>query len=272
MADLPDFLSDEPSSTPDATAAPAAPSEAPAAAPEAAPASPPEGVSTPPAQAAPAAPQPEAPAHAVPLTTFLDVRDKLSAAEKEAKELREWRQQQEEAARRRPPPEAPDPQEDPVGYAHHQRETFGQMMFEQARDSSRRFAELQHGKDLVDQAWEWAASQIDDDLAANRPSPLNLQVQRSRDPAGFVVEEFRKHQMLSEVSSLSPDDLAAFHQWRANQQPGQPGAAPQAAAPAAPPASPAPPRASIAAAPSAGANGGTVPRDGAATFDAMFSS
>lgn len=251
--DLPDFLSDEPSSAPETPAA-AVEGQAPEAA---APAPEPTGDQPQPLAAAPAA-QPEP--HAVPLATFLDLRDRASAAEKEAKELREWRQQQQEAAQRRPIP-VPDRYEDPEGYEQFQALQQDQAQFAMRLDMSRGFAEMRHGAETVTQAYDWGVKRCDEDPF------FNAKVRASKDPVGLVVAEWQRDRM---VTQMTPDDVAAFQAWKAAQT-AQPAAQHQAQpAAAAAPVKPAAPRPSLAAGPSAGASAGVIPRDGAATFDAMF--
>lgn len=265
--DLPDFLSDAPTPAPASEPAPApAPEPAPQPEPQpepaaAAPVRGPDGRFAPvePAPAAEPAPQPAAdPVHHVPLATFLDTRDRLSAAEKEAKELREWRQQQEAQARRVP---IPNRDEDPEGYEAHQRQTIDDSMFAMRRDFSRNFAVVQHGQQAVDAAFQWGVNLCD------RDPHFNAKVRSHPDPVGYVVSEWKRDQLLSRIA---PEDLEAFQQWKASG-----GQAPAPAAPAptaAPTPAPLAPRPSLAAAPSAGAHAGAIPRDGAATFGAMFGS
>jgi hypothetical protein len=258
MADLPDFLSDEPSSAPEPTAA-APEGQAPEAA---APAAPAGDQPQPSAAAAPAASPADPQGHSVPLATFLDLRDRATAAEKDAKELREWRQQQEEAARRRPPPAAPDPDQDPEGYRQYQAAAHDQSLYSMRLEMSRGFAETRHGAETVSQAFDWGVKRCDEDPF------FNAKVRASKDPVGLVVDEWKREQQLS---TMTPDDIAAFQAWKAAQTAaGQPGAQPAAASAAAPPAKPAAPRPSIASGPSAGASGAPEARDGQATFDAMF--
>jgi hypothetical protein len=265
MDDLPDFLGGEPAPAPQAspapeTAAPAAEapaSEGPARGPDGkfAAASP---EPAPAAAPAPAALAVDAQGHVVPLATFLDTRDRLTVAEKEAKELREWRAQQEAAARRQP---VPDRETDPAAYEAHQRAAFDARLYEQARDMSHRLAIVEHGPQVVDAAFNWGVQRCDTDPF------FNEKVRASKDPVGMVVAEWRREQALAKVGD--PAELDAFLAWKATQAgaapaPGQP--TPQAA----PPAAIAAPRQSLAASPSAGAHAEAIPRDGEAAFGAMF--
>lgn len=252
MSDLPDFLSDEPAHAPAAEPAPAPEPAAPPAPPPT-----PEPAPAPlAAEAAPAAPV--EPAHTVPLPTFLDLRDRATAAEKEAKELREWRQQQEAARARQP---LPDRDQDPDAYEAHQRQAVDESMFVMRRDFSRNFAEIAHGKQTVDAAFEWGANLCDQD------PHFNAKVRGHPDPVGFVVAEWKRDQVASKVD---PSQYEAFLAWQAS---GGVSPAPATPAPsAAPTPAPVAPRPSLAGGPSAGAHAAAIPRDGEATFDAMFGS
>lgn len=263
MDELPDFLSDAPPAASEAPQVqePAAPATPAPEAQQEAPATPPAADPAQPAPAAPQAPQadPSAVQH-VPLSTFLDMRDKATAAERKAKELEAWRQQQEAASRRQP---APDPEEDPAGYQQHQAAQFQTALYQQSLTFSRRLAEMQHGPDVTRTAFDWGAARCDQDPF------FNEKVRASPDPVGFVVEEWKRDQLLSK---LDPDKLAAFQAWEAAQAGQPPALTPQQAAPAAQAAArPAAPRPSLAAAPSAGAHSEPEARDGEAQFGAMFS-
>lgn len=262
MEDLPEFLSDAPAAASEApqvqeTVAPATP--APAAQQEA-PATPPAAAPAQPAPAAPQAPAADpAVAQHVPLSTFLDMRDQKTAAERKAKELETWRNQQEAAARRQP---VPDPEVDPAGYQQHQAAQFQSALYTQQLNISRRFAEMQHGPDVTKTAFDWGAARCDQDPF------FNEKVRASADPVGFVVDEWKREQLLTK---LDPTQIEAFQAWQAAQAGQAPAAVTQQAAPAAQAAArPVAPRPSLAAAPSAGAHSGPEARDGEAQFSAMF--
>jgi hypothetical protein len=249
--DLPDFAGEQ-SPVPE-TPPVQEPAPAPAPAPQEAPASPPEPAAQPepPQEPAPAQPPP------VPLATYLETREKLTAAEKEAKELREWRAQQEALARRQPPPSR---DEDPEGFEAYRDQQLSGMLHQQKVTFSRRMAEITHGKDAVAEAFEWGASLCDKD------PHFNAKVAASDDPLELVVTEWKRDKLLSKAS---PEDFDAFLAWKAAQaaNPGQPqpaGAAPQ------PAPRPAAPRPSIAAAPSAGASADPQGMDGEQVFTGMF--
>jgi hypothetical protein len=267
MSELPDFLSDEPRAASEAEAP--APASEPVAqtalqpTPEA-----PEGTlrgpdgrfapveATPaPVAAEPLTAAPVEPVHSVPLATFLDLRDKATAAEKRAADLQQWRDQQ-EAQSRQP---LPSRDEDPEAYEAHQRQAMDDSMFVMRRDFSRNFANITHGQQTVDAAFEWGA-----DLCGKDPH-FNAKVRAHPDPVNFVVSEWKRDQVASKVD---PSRYEAFLAWEASG-----GASPASAQPGAQPApTPAPvaPRPSLAGGPSAGDHAQAVPADGEQQFARMF--
>lgn len=286
---LPDFLSDEQSSTPAADTAPVA-DAAPAveAALEAAPAAEgqprgpdgkfapvtPEAQAPALAEAAPAAQAPTTPVPSpqdspfAPLAALLDEREKRQneqrqreVAEKELRELREWRQQQETKARQQP---TPDPAQDPEGFRAFRDAQIQGALWEQRREISHQFAVIKHGEGTVTQAFDWGVQRCDADPT------FNFKVSQSKDPVGFVVAEWQRDQLLS---AMTPEKIAAFQAWEAAQASAPAHAAPSpqlAAAPAAPPAQPAAPRPSLVSAPSAASTSAPIVKDGEATFATMF--
>lgn len=250
MKDAPDFLSEEQSSAPETEAKGPLPETAASEAPPAAPAEPQAPLD--PAQPADAAPG----AHHVPLATFLDFRDRASAAEKEAKELRDWKAQQEARARQQP---VPDRNADPEAFEDFRAQQFVSQMRGQAMGISRRFAVMSHGQETVDAAYQWGVAKCDQD-------PLfNQRVAMSDDPYDLVVSEWKRDQTLTR---LGDGDLDAFLAWKA-QQAGDPPAQTTTPAPAIR-ASPAAPRPSLASAPAAGRTSAPEGKDGEATFNGMF--
>lgn len=283
---LPDFVSDEPfvssapaeDLTPDPVVEAAPAAEAPAEAAPAAEGQPrgPDGKfapvapvveAAPAAEAAPVVEAAPAPAPApvqtpeqsfAPLAALLDEREKRQAAEKRANELQEWRTQQEAQARKQP---TPDPEQDPAGYRQFQQSQLDQVFWDQRLEMSRGFAEVRHGPEVTAQAFQWGVERCDTDPF------FNAKVRASKDPVGLVVSEYQQHQL---VSSLTPEDIAAFQAWKAGQGAPAPTAAPAPVVAVAPPPAPVAPRASIAAAPSAARSTAPLPRDGEATYEAMF--
>lgn len=248
-AESPDFLSDEPSSAPETEAKGPVPETATPIAPDKAPAAPAQDPATPPVE-------PEPAAHHVPLATFLDMRDRLTAAEREKQELADWRKKQEDEARKRP---VPNRNTDPEAFEDFRAEQFVSQMRAQSMNFSKRLAVRDHGQETVDAAYQWGVQKCDQD-------PLfNQRVAQSDDPYELVVSEWKRDQTLSR---LGDGDMEAFLAWKA-QQAGDPPAQPKTPAPAIR-ASPGPPRPSLASAPAAGRSSAPEARDGEGTFDSMF--
>lgn len=198
-----------------------------------APAIPPEGA----AQTDPAKP----PEGFVPVSALQAEREKRQALE------RQYQQQ--------PPPPRPDPFEDFEAY---EAWSEGQIIAERT-EWSRQLAETKHGAEIVTQAQQWAAERFEAD-------PVFAQAARaSRDPYGFAIAEYQRHQALSLLSD--PTNFAKFQAFLAGNAPAP---APAPAPPiVAPPAQPSPPPRSIASAPNAGAAKPGEVQPGSA-FDMVF--
>lgn len=180
-------------------------------------------------------PEPKAEPGFVPLAAVLDERDRRKQLEKE---LEQYRQQQQATQ-----PEPVDFWADPDARLAQERQEFQIMLYQQKAQMSRRFAEMQHGREEVEAAVEWARAQCDADPA------FNQKVFVSDDPVGFAVEAYRREQI---ASSMSMDDFKAFQAWKQAQSNPQPvAAAIPTMAQDAPPV-PAPPK-SLVTAQSAGA-------------------
>lgn len=198
-----------------------------------APATPPEAVAANPEPAKP-------PEGFVPLAALQAVRE----------ELNQFKRQVQQPAQ--PPP---DPYEDFEAYEQHRQ---GQIAQERA-EWSRQLAEARHGAELVQEAQKWAFERFDAD-------PVFAQAAAgSRDPYGFAIAEYQRHQALSLLSD--PANLAKFQAFLSGQAPPQ--AASQPAPAVAPPPQPSPPPRSIASAPNAGAAKPGEVQPGSA-FDMVF--
>lgn len=167
----------------------------------------------------------------VPISVVLDERDKRQKLEAE---LAKFQAQQQ-------PQAIPDRWEDPEGFDAYQDQKLQAALYQQNLRWSERIAASEHGKETVDTAKAWGIERCDADPY------FNAKVASSPDPIGFVVSEWKREQIASQVT---PDDFAQFQAWKAAQA--------QLQAPAQPPpaASPTtsrtvPPR-SLASAPSAG--------------------
>lgn len=212
------------------------------------PAEPVEAQATEPAPVAPPAPEP---AHA-PITALLDEREKRQAAERRAQEiearLRAYEQQQQVSV--------PDAYDDPEGFATFQQQQIEQRIYATNLQWSRRIAEVQHTPQVVAQAHEWGVERCNTDPF------FNQKVQSSPDPYGFVIDQWKREQLLAEVK---PDDLEQFRAWKAQMATGAPQPQPVAQVRASTP----PPPPSLASAPSAG-GAAHVPVGAGRAYDSVF--
>jgi hypothetical protein len=140
-----------------------------------------------------AEPQPQEEQRHVPLATFLDQRDELKRWKQEAESLRQ--------AQRAPQPQeqAPDPLDDPQGFAAHQERVFEQKLTEQRFQTSDVIARQQHGSEVVDAAGQWAA-----DKARSDPS-FAVAYMREPHPVDWIVQQHRKDKLLSDIGGNVDD-------------------------------------------------------------------
>jgi len=170
----------------------------------------------------------------VPIAAMLDARDRAKAAEERLRQLEEQARQ----AQQQVP--MPDPYEDPEGFAAAQQAQVGQALYQTNLRWSERIASIQHGADTVAKAKEWGFAKCDSDPY------FNARVAASDDPIGFVVEQWKREELVSQVQ---PDEFEQFRAWKAAQAQLQTQPPAQAGQPNT--ASKIPPR-SLASAPSAG--------------------
>ena len=192
-----------------------------------------------------------APQH-VPLTAMLDERDKRKALEAElARRDALAAQQQPQQV------QAPDMFEDPDGYRSYQEALVHNQALTTKLDISEELARDKFGDEVVDQARDWALQKF-----AARPG-FQQEVFQQRNPYRFVVEQYQRDQMASQVT---PDDFAQFQAWKTAQ------AAVQATQPQAiaTPSRSTPPR-SLASAPSAGGVMTEVAQSDEEIFEETFS-
>src|SRR5690606_18109910 len=106
-------------------------------------------------------PQPQEDQHRhVPLATFLDQRDEAKRWKQEDEQLRQQMQE-----RNQPPQDAPDPLDDPHGFAEHQDRKVEKALVEQKFQISDVIARQQHGNEAVESAGAWAAEKAKNDPA-----------------------------------------------------------------------------------------------------------
>jgi hypothetical protein len=183
----------------------------------------------------------------VPLAALLDEREKRQRIEREAEELRRWRQQV-EAQQQKKPDFFENPDE---ALSQFQRQLQQQQMADNLRQS-RFYAEREYGADLVKEAYEWFDQHPDQSQALlKEPSPFHA-----------AVETYKRQKLLQEVGP-DPDG------WRKKQEEAlrqQIRAEVEAEYAQKAPTRPAAPPRSLASAPSAGGNSEPVPDP----FDDMF--
>lgn len=192
----------------------------------------------------------------VPLSVLLDQRDELKAAKAERDR---YKQQWEEAQQRQTPQNAPDPYDDPQGFAAFQEQRFQQGLVQQKFQMSEVMAKQAHGAEAVEAAAKWALER------ANTEPAFAAAYHQQPHPLDWIVQQHKRDVDLSDYAK----DPVAFAR-RILEANGQQIAPVVAAAPAVAPQrqnAPMPPRsiASDAAAPTAAA-----PTDERAGFLANF--
>lgn len=213
-----------------------------------------------PAPAPTPAPTPEPKHEPVPLATFLDIRDKLKAAEKRLAEL----------DRAQPSQPVPSATDDPEGYAAYLNDIANATRINTRFEMSEALARDKHGDDTVQQAMDWAMEQ-----AKTSPAFAAEYVQQKH-PIDWAVKQQKRHALLTTIGDDPEAYIAAEIAKRLAASPA-PTPEPQQASPAASPpqvATPAPapaaPR-SIASAPAAGASQHVTPSGPGSAFEATFS-
>lgn len=156
---------------------------------------------TQPAPTPPVAEQPKPEPQHVPITALLDERDKRKAMEQELERLRAAQQPAQTV-------EAPDMFEDPDGFAAYQQQMSYQTTLNAKLDISEDMARDKFGDEKVETAKNWALQQFAADPAFQK------KVLSQRNPYRFVVEQYDREQMVSQVT---PDDFAQFQAWKAAQ-------------------------------------------------------
>jgi len=145
-------------------------------------------------------PEPKAEPGFVPLAAVLDERDRRKKLEAEVEQYRQKQQT--------PQPEPIDPWSDLDGALSQRDQQVQAMLYQQKTQMSRRFAEIQHGKEAVDAAYQWAVAKCDEDPA------FNQQVFASDDPVGFAIQQYQRDQI---ASNMTMDDFKAFQAWKQAQ-------------------------------------------------------
>lgn len=181
----------------------------------------------------------------VPLAAVLDERDRRKQLEAELARYQAQIAQQQPAE----PLDVYDP-EQLAGFTH-------QQVINTKLDISEDMTRDKFGDELVDKARDWALQRF------NANPAYQAEVLRQRNPWKFVVEQYQRDQIASQVSLT---DFEQFQAWKAAQaQLTQQTAAPVAATP-----SPVQPPPSLASAPSAGSTTQPKPDPVTEKLNAMF--
>lgn len=199
--------------------------------------------------APPAAVEDEKPG-TIPIGALLDERDRRKKAEREAEELRKWREQMEAQKQ-----EAPDFFQDPDQRLAHERKQFEQRQQAEKLKQSRFFAEREFGSDLVNEAFAYFDQhpQLSHQFL-DHPSPFHAAVefykrQKVADEIGSDPEAWKNKQM-EELKEQIRAEIMAEVQTAQPEKPRLP--------------------TSLASAPSAGKAG--EPQARGSAFDAAFGS
>ena len=181
----------------------------------------------------------------VPLAAVLDEREKRQAAEKQLRELQQWREQVEAAQAQPLPPE----------------QVLAQQRYQDNLRYSRKFAERQYGKDFVAEVHQWAFDRCEHDPF------FNAEMAAHDDPYEAAAQAYNREQVLKEVSHA---DLDAFRAWKAVQAQAA-GETPALHAQTPAPQAPKPPPVSLANASGTGALGAAaVPNGDGEAYASLF--
>lgn len=152
----------------------------------------------------------------VPIAAMMDERDKRRALEAE---LAQYRNQQAQ------PTNAPDPFDDPQGFAQYQTQHVEQRLTQERFAFSDRFARKEYGAEAVDTAVQWAQERAQQDPV------FAASYMRESDPIDWIVQQHKRDSMISQIGNRSMDDFVRDY---LAQNPGLIGqTAPVAAAPVA---------------------------------------
>ena len=128
----------------------------------------------------------------VPLATFLDMRDKLKEAERRAAEL--------EAAKPKVERTAPDPFDDPNGYAAYQSQMVQEAVIGQKFEMSDLIARQSHGDEVVEAATTWAAEK------AKANPAFAAEYMKERHPIDWIVRQHKRDGLMQQVGE-DPDEF-----------------------------------------------------------------
>lgn len=125
----------------------------------------------------------------VPISVVLDEREKRKAAEARA---RQFEQQQ--------PQQAPNPYDDPEGFAAHQQQMVESRLTQERFAISDRYARKEHGAEAVENAVAWAQQRAQADPA------FAMSYMRETDPIDWIVQQHKRDTLLSDIGDVNKLD------------------------------------------------------------------
>jgi hypothetical protein len=208
---------------------------------------------TPQVETPPATPATEEPRH-VPLATFLDARDEAKELKRRVAEY----EAREAASKQRT--DAPDPYDDPNGFAAFQNAQVQEALTAQKFAMSDMMARQQHGAETVEAAGAWAMERAKTDPV------FAASYMREQHPIDWIVQQHKRDELLKQIGD-NPDEWVKRRY--AELAPPAPIAAAPVAAQQQPASVPTPPR-SLASAPGSGGGVKDVPIGGLSALEAVF--
>lgn len=149
----------------------------------------PEPEPAPEPESAPEAPR-EDEQRTIPLATALQWRD----------DAKEYKRRVAEYEARQQPQSAPDPFDDPQGFAAHQTQQVEQRLTQERFAMSDMFARQQHGAETVDQAVTWAQER------AQQDPTFAASYMRQQNPIDWIVQQHKREALLSDIGDPSKLD------------------------------------------------------------------
>lgn len=138
----------------------------------------------------------------VPLATFLDMRDKQKESDRRALELE--RQIAEMRSTQQQKQGAPDPFDDPAGYAAYNEQNLANALYEQKLQFSYGMAAEKHGQDVTEAARIWAIEKAQADPAFD--AMLTTELKRQMNPVDWIVRQHKRDSLMQQVGE-DPDEF-----------------------------------------------------------------
>lgn len=139
----------------------------------------------------------------VPLATYLDEREKRKEAEKKLSER--------EAAEPDMEFTAPDPKEDPEGYAQYTQQVQVLTTVNERLNFSEKFARKEHGDEVVDKVKAWTTAKFEEDPA------FAQRILFDADPYEAALKEYNDDQLRGQTQGMTPEEIEEFKAWKASK-------------------------------------------------------